>query len=350
MQLYKQSEQLCFDDILLVPQASEVASRKDVHLGMQIGYGKYEIDLPFPVVAAPMDTVCESGMALEIAKFGGLGIIHRYMDIERQRDEVFKVAKEGLLVGAAVSIKDAEGNQEDIYKLVNAGAGVILLDVANGHSIYAIDAVRKIKQKFKIHVMAGNVSTWDGFLGLSIAGADSIRVGIGGGSCCTTRIVTGHGMPTLASIMDVKDMLDRMDVPTSIIADGGIKNTGDMIKSFAAGADAVMIGSMLAGHEESPGQKEYTSNGTFKVFRGMASEDAQIDWRGEVSVAEGISTKIHYKGEVINTLKEIKGGLSSGCSYSGVTNLNDLPYNSQYIKVSTMSNKENQPHGKNAQY
>lgn len=348
MQLYKQSEQLCFDDILMVPQASEVITRKDIYLGMSVGYGKYGIDLPYPIIASPMDTVCESDMAIAISKFGGLGIIHRYMDIERQKSEVYKVAKEGFLVGAAVSIKDAEGKQENIEGLVNSGASVILLDVANGHSIHAIDAVRKIKQKFKIHVMAGNVSTWDGFLGLSMAGADSIRVGIGGGSCCTTRIVTGHGMPTLASIMDVKEMLDRMDLPTSIIADGGIRNTGDMIKSFAAGADAVMLGSILAGHEESPGQKEYTENGTFKVFRGMASEDAQIDWRGQVSVAEGISTKINYKGNVIDTLKEIRGGLASGCSYSGVTSLSDLLYNSQYIKVSSNSVKESQPHGKNA--
>lgn len=345
MQQYRQNEQLCFDDILLVPQASEVVSRKDIHLGMQIGYGKYEIDLPFPVIASPMDTVCESDMAIEIAKFGGFGIIHRYMDIEKQKAEIAKVAKEGFLVGAAVSIKDAEGNQDSITDLVNAGAALILLDVANGHNVYAVDAVRKIKQKFKIHVMAGNVSTWDGFLALSLAGADSIRVGIGGGSCCTTRIVTGHGMPTLASIMDVKEMLDRMDVPTSIIADGGIRNTGDMIKSFAAGADAIMIGSMLAGHEESPGEKEYTETGTVKVFRGMASEDAQINWRGEASNAEGISTKIDYKGQAITTLEKIKDGLSSGCSYSGVTNINDLPYNSQYIKVSSNSVKENQPHG-----
>jgi len=348
MQLYKIQTQICFDDILLVPQASEVISRKDIHLGTQIGYGKYEIDLPFPIIASPMDTVCEAEMAIEIGKFGGLGIIHRYMDIEKQKSEVYKVASQGLLVGAAVSIKDAEGKQENIEKLINSGASMILLDVANGHSVYAIDAVRKIKQKFKVHVMAGNVSTWDGFLGLSMAGADSIRVGIGGGSCCTTRIVTGHGMPTLSSILDVREMLERMDLPTSIIADGGIRNTGDMIKSFAAGSDAVMLGSMLAGHEESPGQKEYTESGTFKVFRGMASEDAQIDWRGEVSVAEGISTKINYKGSVIDTFKEIKGGLSSGCSYSGVTSLHDLMYNSQYILISQNTIKESLPHGKNA--
>ena len=345
MQLYKQNKQLCFDDVLLVPQASEVVSRKDVYLGTSIGYGKHGIDLPFPIIASPMDTVCESDMATVVGKSGGLGIIHRYMDIEKQKSEVYKVAQEGLLVGAAVSIKDTEGKQENIEGLINSGASIILLDVANGHSTHAIDAVRSIKKKFKIHIMAGNVSTWDGFLGLSMAGADSIRVGIGGGSCCTTRIVTGHGMPTLASIMDVREMLDRMDLPTSIIADGGIRNTGDMIKSFAAGADAVMLGSMLAGHEEAPGQKEYTDNGTFKAFRGMASEDAQINWRGEVSVAEGISTKINYKGSVIDTLKEIKGGLASGCSYSGVTSLVDLPYNSQYIKVSSNSLKESQPHG-----
>ncbi|NDB81320.1 MAG: hypothetical protein EB127_01015 [Alphaproteobacteria bacterium] len=231
--------------------------------------------------------------------------------------------------------------------LISSGAKLILLDVANGHNINAIDAIKRLRKKHDVHIMAGNVSTWDGFLALAIAGADSIRVGIGGGSMCTTRIVTGHGMPTLSSIMDVQSMLERMDLPCSVVADGGIRNTGDMIKSFAAGADAIMLGSMLAGYTQSPGE-EFVENGKrYKQIRGMASEDAQIDYKGEISVVEGISTKIEYRGDIGFALEDIRGGLRSGCSYSGVKYITDLKYNSQYIKVSSNTVRENVPHGSN---
>ena len=348
MQLYKTEEQLCFDDILLVPQSSDVNSRSDISLSTAIGYDDRQIELYLPIVAAPMDTVCEESMAVELAKHGALGIIHRYMDIEKQKDIVFNVAKQGYFVGAAVGIKNDVVKQ--VESLVFSGAKMICIDVANGHSIHAVSAVKQIRKAFSdLHIMAGNVSTWDAFLQLSMAGADSIRVGIGGGSMCTTRVVTGHGMPTLSSIMDIKQMLERMDLPTSIVADGGIRNSGDMVKSFAAGADAIMLGSVLAGHDESPGEVMYDKNDKpYKEIRGMASRAAQENWRGSASVVEGISTTISYKGAVANTLNEIRGGIASGCSYSGVYHLEDLAYNSQYVRVSPNSVKENQPHGKNA--
>lgn len=347
MQLYNNNKQLCFDDILLVPQSSDVVSRSEVGLSMAIGYDKRAIELYLPVVAAPMDTVCEENMAAELANYGGLGIIHRFMDFEQQRNQVFNLGKDGLLVGAAVGLKDAAKNAQS---LAFSGARVICLDVANGHSNLTVDAVREIRKALPdVHIMTGNVSTWDAFLALSIAGADSIRVGIGGGSMCTTRIVTGHGMPTLSSIMDIRTMLERMDLPTSIIADGGIRNTGDMAKAFAAGADAIMIGSMLAGHDESPGELMFDkADRPFKNVRGMASENAQIDFKKKISVVEGISAEVPYKGAVSNTLNQIRGGLSSACSYSGVYQLEDLAYNSQYVVVSSNSVKESQPHGKNA--
>jgi len=349
MQPYNTSEQLCFDDILLVPQASDVISRSDVDLQTVIGYGQKSIALSLPIIASPMDTVCAEEMARAVAKAGGIGIIHRFMDKDEQKSQVFNIAKEGLIVGAAVSLSDTLDKQEHIENLISSGARVILLDVANGHNTNTVDAIKRIKKKFDVHIMAGNVSTWDGFLALAIAGADSIRVGIGGGSMCTTRIVTGHGMPTLSSIIDVNAMLDRMSLPCSIIADGGIRNTGDMVKSFAAGADAVMLGSALAGHDESPGEVMFDKNDQpFKNVRGMASENAQIDFKGKISVVEGIATEIAYKGTVVNTLAEIRGGLSSGCSYSGVQYITDLKYNSQYVKISANSVKENHPHGKNS--
>jgi IMP dehydrogenase len=344
MQLYNNNKQLCFDDILLVPQASDVVSRSEVGLSMSIGYDKKAIELYLPVVTAPMDTVCEETMATEISSYGGLGIIHRFMDFEQQKNQVFNVAKKGLTVGAAVGLKDAAKNAQS---LALSGAKVICLDIANGHSSLAVDAVREIRKLLPdIHIMTGNVSTWDGFLALSLAGADSIRVGIGGGSMCTTRLVTGHGMPTLSSIMDIRSMLERMDLPTSIIADGGIRNAGDMAKAFAAGSDAVMLGSVLAGHDESPGELMFdNADRPFKNIRGMASAEAQINFKGSASVVEGISSEIAYRGAVSNTLNEIRGGLASACSYSGVYQLEDLAYNSQYVIVSTNSVKENQPHG-----
>ena len=342
MKQYASQPAQCFDDILLVPQPSSIYSRKDIDLTMQIGHGGRAIELYLPVIAAPMDTVCEQAMALEIANHGGIGIIHRYMDPNEQKRQVFEVAKQNRLVGAAVSTNTAVSEVEG---LTLSGASIILIDTANGHNAQAVEAVRNIRRALPdLHIMAGNVSTWDGFLALSLAGADSVRVGIGGGSCCTTRLVTGHGLPTLASIIDIYTMQEKLELPTSIIADGGIRNSGDMVKSFAAGADAVMVGSLLAGHEQSPGRLITAGNKKYKRFRGMASREAQFDWRGEVSVVEGDSTDIEYRGDVSRTLDKLRGGIASGCSYSGADSLSDLEFVSQYVTVTPNTVHESRPH------
>jgi IMP dehydrogenase len=191
--------------------------------------------------------------------------------------------------------------------------------------------------------MAGNVASKDGFLRLAEAGADSVRVGIGGGSACTTRIVSGHGVPTLQSIMDVSETFQEC----SVVADGGIRNSGDMVKAFAAGADAVMLGSMLAGTDEAPGEILTDHNGReVKAFRGMASAAAQKDANGKVSVAEGISTTIPYKGSVSHILEQVRGGLGSGCSYTGVDKLSYLEEFAEYVTVSALSLSESIPHAK----
>ena len=189
--------------------------------------------------------------------------------------------------------------------------------------------------------MAGNVSTPEGFFDLAMAGANSVRVGIGGGSMCTTRIVTGHGMPTLQSIIDIESRRASSRIDCAIIADGGIRNSGDMIKAFACGADFVMVGSMLAGTKESPG--EIINNK--KVFRGMASKSAQEDSRGFVSIVEGAETMIDYKGSASNIIKEAADGIRSGCSYSGVSRLSDLSVFAKVIRISANSVAENRPHG-----
>lgn len=343
MKEYLANNDICFDDILMIPQYSEVVSRSSVDFKMPIG-GYTWLDLP--VIASPMDTVCEKDMAIAIAESGGIGIIHRFMSVKSQIkmvEEVFNYNNLGLPVGAALSSTFIE---EHVDRLIKAGVSMLLIDTANGHSKMAIDATIRLKNLVgdSVHIMSGNVSTIEGYVALDSAGADSVRVGIGGGSMCTTRIVSGHGIPTLSSIINVREARDKFGLNAGIVADGGIRNTGDMVKAFAAGADSVMLGSMLAGTDESPGSLHFKGDKKFKVFRGMASKEANKD--KDIAVAEGISTKIAYKGSVKDIIKDIKGGIGSGCSYSGVDFLCNLYKDSMYARVSPLSVKESLPHGK----
>jgi len=338
MREYSSKEHISFDDILLVPQHSEVQSRKDVSLGATLGEG---IELQVPLIAAPMDTVCEEHMALAMSMAGGLGILHRYMSLNDQVHKI-KILKEvDAIVGGSVG---AKGNfAEDATALANAGADLILVDIANGHSDYAINAVKTLKNLFgtSVHIMAGNVSTWDGYARLADVDADSIRVGIGGGSACTTRVVSGHGVPTLSSIMDIRERAPYEFSP-AIIADGGIRNSGDAAKALAAGANAVMVGRMLAGTTESPGEVE----SGYKVFRGMASREAQEAGRGSVSGVEGVSTRVPFVGGVNTIINDFKAGLSSALSYTGVDNLFDFYKESMYNRVTSTTLNETKPHAK----
>jgi IMP dehydrogenase len=327
----------------MVPQYSEVISRSLVDLKMHTGGSTW---LDFPVIASPMDTVCEKDMSIAIAESGGIGIIHRFMSVKNQIKMVEQVSSHknlGLPVGAALSTNFIE---EHVDKLIKAGVSMLLIDTANGHSKVAIDAVARLKNLVEdsVHIMAGNVATVEGYIALDSAGADSIRVGIGGGSMCTTRIVSGHGIPTLSSIINVREAKDKFGLNAAIVADGGIRNTGDMVKAFAAGADSVMLGSMLAGTDESPGSLHFKGDKKFKAFRGMASKEANKD--KDIAVAEGISTMIPYKGSVKDIFKDIKGGIGSGCSYSGVDYLCNLYQESMYVRVSPLTVKESMPHGK----
>lgn len=341
MREYSSREHLSFDDILLVPQHSDVESRKRVSLSSMIGRGTKSIVLDVPIIAAPMDTVCEWEMATAIRHFGGIGIIHRYMDIEEQVRMIRTVRANNQIAGGSVG---ARGNyRQEAMRLAESGAFVILVDIANGHSKYAIEATKNLRNDLgnDVHIMAGNVATWEGFARLSDAGADSIRVGIGGGSACTTRVVSGHGVPTLASIMDIRERVSYQEGP-SLIADGGIRNSGDAAKALAAGAHAVMVGRILAGTDESPGNVEDGQ----KIFRGMASKEAQEEGRGFVSGVEGVSTKIPYTGSVKDVLEDFRSGLSSALSYTGVSNLFDFQAESMYNRVSSNSLNETKPHAK----
>ena len=341
MRKYSTAEQVSFDDILLMPQYSDIQSRKDVNLTTIIGKGPRALRLSSPIIAAPMDTVCEWEMAVAIRKLGGLGILHRYMPVEEQIRQIRMVKANTALAGASVG---ARGEYlKEATSLAQAGAGLVLIDVANGHSQIAIDAVKNMRSLFgnDVHIMAGNVATWDGYARLADAGADSVRVGIGGGSACTTRVVSGHGVPTLASILDIREHFAYGDGP-SIIADGGIRNSGDAAKALAAGAQAVMVGRILAGTAESPGD---VVDGK-KVFRGMASREAQEDGRGVVSGVEGISTTIDFVGSVDKIINDFSSGLSSALSYSGVDNLVDFHHEAVYNRVTSSTLNETRPHAK----
>lgn len=336
----------CFDDILLVPQHSDINSRHEVSLMSSIGRRNRSIVMQFPVIAAPMDTVCEKDMAYAMRDNGGLGIIHRYMSIEDQVLQVKEIMSENpVAVGIATGARDDFVTRA--WRCIDEGACMVLVDTANGHSELAINAVKTLRRSLgnNIHIMAGNVATYDGFKRLEDAGADSIRVGIGGGAVCTTRLVSGHGIPTLTSIMDIRERIPYGE-GASIVADGGIRNSGDAVKCFAAGADAVMLGSYLSGTDESPGHLHSEGDQKYKIFRGMASAEAQKDFSGRVSVSEGVETTVPYKGSVYKLIKEFKGGLGSGLSYSGAMTLDELYKNAMFVPVSPASLRESVPHAK----
>jgi IMP dehydrogenase len=467
---------LSFDDVLLVPKRSSARSRKDVNTRTQLTKG---IELAIPVVSANMDTVTEARMAVTMAQHGGIGILHRFMSIERQADLVRKVKRaenvvvenpvtisplasieqarmrmaeaevgglmvtneQGLLLGV-VTTRDVllalEGNvpvasvmtprerlvvgsanesldaarqilharrieklplvdeygrvtglitAQDIVKIqehpnatkdsrgrlmvgvaigvraddidragacVEAGADVLVVDIAHGHSNHTLDMVRKLKNTFPaVPVIAGNVATADGVRDLAEAGADAIKVGVGSGSICITRVVTGFGVPQLTAVADCAEAGRALGVP--IIADGGVRNSGDLTKALAAGASTVMIGSALAGTDESPGAPVVREGRRYKIVRGMASLTANIDRKmvdkGEVAdeewaevVPEGVEAIVPYRGTAADILHQLVGGLRSGLSYAGAFSIQDLWDKAEFIRITSGGQRESGAH------
>ena len=328
---------ITYDDVLLVPQYSDIISRREVNLTTNFGKG---IELSLPIIASPMDTVSEADMAGNLNELGGLSIIHRYNTVEEQSAMIASLGKK-VLVGAAVGVLDDYMDRS--RAAIEAGAKVICIDVAHGHHILVKRAIQSIRELVgdDIHIMAGNVATLEGFNDLADWGADSIRCNIGGGSICTTRIQTGHGVPGLETILQCA----KSDRDAKIIADGGIKNSGDIVKAFAAGADAVMLGSLLAGTDCSPGTIFKTETGELrKTYRGMASADAQRDWRGRVSSCEGISSSVPYRGKLADVIKELERGIRSGLSYSGARSVRELQAKAQWMQQSNAGATESSAH------
>ena len=295
-----------------------------------------------------MDTVTEAHMALAMFAHGGLGIVHRYNTIEEQCKIIRDVAQKFEDTGnsninnIAAAIGTSSDFKQRAISLYNCGARIICIDVAHGHHKLVEASIKSLKDSLgsAVTIIAGNVATPEAFRDLSNWGSDAVRIGIGGGSICSTRIQTGHGVPTLQSVLDCRDAADA-----AIIADGGIKSAGDIVKSLAAGADMVMLGSMLAGTEESPGDVfESNDNKRYKVYRGMASPEAQIAWRGLARSLEGISTTIPYKGEVEHILSKLDRNIKSGLSYTGARNLKEFRAKAKFIRQTSSGLSESRTH------
>lgn len=350
-EIFEDSPLPAFQDVLLRPRYSTIRSRSEVDLSTYLGRG---VRLSLPIVSSPMDTVTDGDMALQLAKHGGLGIIHRYLSVEAQARGVAYVSLSTTLpathkhVGAAIGMTGQYNYRAD--ECLDAGATVICVDVAHGYHETMRRCLQQLRSQFPdAHIMAGNVATGEAYAALSAWGADSVRVGIGGGSICTTRIKTGHGLPTFTSVIDcysAKKQLLKEHLPTAtIIADGGIKTPGDIVKALAAGADAVMLGSMLSGTVEAPGRVIYHEDGSmYKEYRGMASRESQMQWRGESSSPEGVAATVPYKGSVEDILKDIAGNVRSGLSYSGARNIAQLRENAQWIRQTGASQVESSAH------
>jgi IMP dehydrogenase len=471
-------EGLTFDDVLLIPKRSPIISRSQTNLKTRLSRN---IRLNIPVISANMDTVTESPMAIALAREGGVGIIHRFMTIQDQVDEVLKVKrsesvmieqpytisidssvgyakkimhdfgisglliekdkklagiitkrdllfetnfdnnvtsvmskdvvfaelgttiekakdilhknrieklpiidkdkqiiglitskdilkmeefpnaskdKKGrLLVGAAVGVKG--DYLERTEALLDAGADVMVVDIAHGHSDNAINCVHLIKKAFKdCELIAGNIATGQGTEDLIRAGVDAVKVGVGSGSICITRVITGSGVPQLTAILDSVKIAKEYDIP--VISDGGIRNSGDLTKALAAGSSSVMVGSLLGGTDESPGKTLVKNGKKYKIYRGMASfyaslgrkyreEGQQIIESEDLNdyVPEGVEAMVSYKGSVVEIIRQLVGGLRSGLSYCGAKTINEMQQNAEFVRITTAGYIESQPHDVN---
>ena len=469
-------EGVTFDDVLLVPKYSKVTSRSDTDLSTKLSKN---ISLNMPLISANMDTVTESLMAVTVAREGGIGIIHRFLTIQQQVNEVLKVKRSGSIIienpytiNSELTIKDAfsimnekqvsgllvtDSNSKiigilterdvlfespdssklvkelmtkdvvtaklgvdleqvkEILKhnrieklpivddnnhvkglitsqdisnlekypnaskdkkgrplvgsavgvkgdfmerseaLINAGADVLVVDIAHGHSENAINTVKNIKKAFPdCELIAGNVATAKGTEDLIKAGVDAVKVGVGSGSICITRVITGSGVPQLTAVFDCAEVGNDHGIP--IISDGGTRNSGDATKALAAGASSIMVGSILGGTDESPGSTITKNGKRFKIYRGMASLAASMGRRSKETgtfeladdlndyVAEGVEAMVPYKGSVTEIITQITGGIRSGLSYCGASNIKQMQENAEFIKISRAGFAESQSH------
>ena len=342
-------EALTFDDVTLAPKYSEILpSEVDTSVNLTKNF-----KLKIPLLSSAMDTVTESKMAIAIAKAGGIGVIHRNLDVKKQILEIQKVKKQKLLVGAAVGAGPKE--LERAKAIIQEGVDLIVVDTAHGHTKKVgemIKFINKIRNN-KIALCAGNIATPEAAKYLIKLGVDIIKVGIGPGSICTTRLVAGIGVPQLSAILSVRNGLKNKNV--KIISDGGIKYSGDLAKAFAAGADAVMIGSLFAGTDEAPGKLIKKNGKLFKSFRGMGSVGAMNKGSADryfqtkqkdasKYVPEGVEGFAKYKGDVGNIIYKLIGGLRSSMGYLGSKEITKLRIKPNFVKITKAGFYESMVH------
>lgn len=350
---------LTYDDILLVPKYSEIESRSSINLATLVSrrYG-----LLRPYVASCMDTVCGYKMAIKMVELGGVGCIHRFMTVDKQCEQVSKVLEyitnnhmyeewgvmyddwhseiPDIPIMAAVGV--SESDIERAKRLVSCGANIILIDVAHGHHINVKKMIKSLRETLpsKVDIIAGNISTEESAIDLCDWGVDGLRVGIGGGSLCTTRIQTGHGVPNITSIIDC---VKGSKVP--VMADGGIRSSGDIAKALSIGADCVMLGSLLAGTKESPGKIITKGDGILcKKYRGSASLETKSSLGQSIKHVEGESTLIPYKGSVDIVIEKLTDGVKSALSYSGSNNIKTFQLKSEIVEITPSGMVESKPH------
>ncbi|MFP5519476.1 MAG: guanosine monophosphate reductase [Bdellovibrionia bacterium] len=330
---------LTFDDVLIVPSRSDVRSRRDPSLKSQL---TKKVSIEMPIISANMDTITEFDMAFAMHQLGGIGILHRFITAEEQALQSRKLRDAGLNHVAA-SVGVGEEFKSRAQALIEAGVDILTIDIAHGHSVQMIETMKWLKDKYpKVEIIAGNMAMPEAAYDLIEAGADAIKVGIGPGSMCTTRIITGCGVPQLTAIAMCAEVAQERGVP--VIADGGIRTSGDIVKAFAAGASTVMLGSMLSGTIETPGE---IKNGR-KQYRGMASRSAQDSWRGGVPegmAPEGESTFVNVKGHVKDVILELAGGIRSGMSYVNATSVEEIKEKARFIEMSPNGISESRAHG-----
>ena len=341
-------EALTFDDVLLLPQYSSIVpSNTNINVNLS-----NKINLKIPFISSAMDTVTESKMAIAMAQNGGIGIIHRNLEIKKQCNEIKKVKKTRLIVGAAIGTSQTELNRAK--NLIDSGSDMIVIDTAHGHSSNVLKILNKIK-KFsnKTTICVGNIATGDAAKLLYNSGADILKVGIGPGSICTTRMVAGIGVPQITALLNVKKAMEKKKI--KIISDGGIKFSGDIIKAIAAGADAIMMGSIFAGTTESPGKIFKIKNRLYKLYRGMGSIGAMSSGSSEryfqknykdksKFVPEGVESRVLYKGKISKIIYQLQGGLRSSMGYIGAQKLKEVSKKSKFIKITKAGFYESMVH------
>jgi len=330
---------LSFNDVLLIPQYSDVKlGEMDVSTRLTSN-----LKLKIPILSSPMDTVTGPEMALAMGEMGGLGILPRNLNLDEVLKAIDKLHEEGLPIGVAVGPFD----DDKVTRLAEKEVDIVVIDTAHGHSRNVLEAVKRFKREYGVEVMAGNVATGEGAEALIEAGADSLRVGIGPGHACTTREVAGVGVPQLTAVAWVADVASEYEV--SVVADGGIEKPADIVKALAAGADAVMLGYLLAGTDEAPGEVLRISGKVYKKYRGMGSKGALASGSaryGEFKkVPEGVEGYVEYRGSLREILEYLVGGLKQGMGYLGVRNLRELKAKARFVRITPAGAGESKPRG-----